>query len=100
MQRWINAKDRTLAELYTYILIVYELYESGEITKHDYERVKRMYLYDTQTYCEMYENVTASPKLFIFCGEGERAVDVLNDLIAAGAINIYEYNTLKQRHQL
>ena len=37
-------KDRTLAELYSYILIVFGLYESGEISKNEYERVKRIYL--------------------------------------------------------
>lgn len=93
-------KDRTLAELYSYILIVFGLYESGEISKNEYERIKRIYLYDKKTFNEMYKSVTAVPKREIFCGEGENALDVLNDLAAAGAINVYEYNTQRERHLL
>ena len=93
-------KDRTLAELYSYILIMYGLYESGAMPKHEYERIKRTYLYDKKTFDEMYINVKISPKRTIFCSEGERALDVLNDLIAAGAINVYEYNTQRERHLL
>ncbi len=94
------AKDRTLAELYSYILIVYGVYESGVMPKHEYEIIKRKYLYDKRIYDGMYASVLRSPKRTIFCGEGERALDVLNDLVAAGAINIYEYNTQRERHLL
>ncbi len=92
-------KDRTLAELYSYILIVFEIHQSGVIPKYAYEKVKRNYLYNKKIFGDMYISVLCSTETF-FSDKDERALDVLNDLMAAGAINIYEYNTQKERHLL
>ena len=100
MPEYDYEKDKALAEIFTYLLIAYESYKEGGVSKSDYERSKSAYLYDKALFNEMLKNIRTTPEQYLFSDPNKTAVDVLNDLIGAGAINSYEYNTLKERHLL
>ncbi len=93
-------KDKALAEIFTYLLITYESYTGGALPKIDYEKIKSTYLYDKTLLNDFIDYVKKAPEELLFSDPNKTAVDVLNDLIGAGAINSYEYNTLKERHLL
>lgn len=100
MPRYSYEKDKALAEIFTYILIVYEIFKDGEMSKNEYEQMKSYYLYDKKILNDFIHYVMTVPRTLLFSDPNKTAVDVLNDLIGAGAINSYEYNTLKERHLL
>lgn len=93
-------KDRALAEIYTYLLIVYESFKDGNISKAQFERIKNSYLYDKKILDEYLDYLITAPKELLFADPNKTALDVLNNLIDEGAVTAYEYNTLKQRHLL
>ena len=100
MPQYNYEKDKALAEIFTQILITYECYTGGAMPKTDYENIKSTYLYDKTVLKEFIDYVKNAPEKLLFSDPNKMAVDVLNDLIGAGAINSYEYNTLKERHML
>lgn len=100
MPKYTYEKDKTLAEIFTHLLILFECYMDGGISKTDYENMKSAYLYNKSIYKEFLNSVKTTPEQYLFSDPNKMAVDVLNDLIEAGAINSYEYNTLKERHLL
>lgn len=95
MPNYTYAKDKALAEIFTYLLIAYDCYKYGGISKIDYEHSKSSYLYDKSILNDFIKHVKATPDNLLFSDPNKMAVDVLNDLIEAGAINSYEYSTLK-----
>lgn len=100
MPNYTYEKDKTLAEIFTHLLISFECYRDGGISKTDYENMKSAYLYNKSIYMEVLNSVRTTPEQRLFSDPNKMAVNVLNDLIEAGAINTYEYNTLKERHLL
>lgn len=100
MPEYTYEKDKTLAEIFTHLLISFEYYRDGGMSKADYEKQKSAYLYNKSIYVEVLNCVRSTPEQRLFSDPNKMAVDVLNDLIEAGAINSYEYNTLKERHLL
>lgn len=100
MPNYDYEKDRAFAEIFTCLLIAYECYKDGGVSKNDYERSKSFYLYNKGFHNEMLKSIRTMPEERLFSDPNKMAVDVLNDLIGAGAINSYEYNTLRQRHLL
>ena len=100
MPKYSYEKDKALAEIFTYLLIVYEIFKDGDMTEIEYREIKSSYLYDKKILKDFIHHVNKTPAQYLFSDPNKMAVDVLNDLIGAGAINSYEYNTLKERHLL
>lgn len=100
MEKCTYEKDRALAEIFTCLLIAYDCYKDGGISKTDYEKSKSLYLYDKKIHREFIDYVRTGPEKFLFADPNKTALDVLNELIGAGAINTFEYYTLKERHLL
>ena len=100
MPKYTYGKDKALAEIFTYLLITYQIFKDGGMTETEYQGMKSSYLYDKTVLNEFIKYVNNSPKHRLFSDPNKTAVDVLNDLVGAGAINSYEYNTLKERHML
>lgn len=93
-------KDRALAEIYTYLLIIYESFKDGSISKPEFEKIKNSYLYD-KNILKRYKNfLFTAPTYLIYADPNKTALDVLNNLIEEGVVTAYEYNTLKLRYSL
>lgn len=100
MQLSIKEKDKALAEVFTRLLIKFLSYKNNAITKWEYEAFKDMYLYDGRVLEDIAKYRRRQPEYLLFADKNKAALDVLNNLVDAGAISVYEYETLKRRHYL
>lgn len=100
MQLSAEEKDKALAEVYTRVLIKFLSYKDNAITKSEYEAYKDMYLYDGQVLEDIARYRRRQPEYLLFADRNKAALDVLNNMIDAGAISVYEYETLRKRHYL
>ena len=100
MQLSAYEKDKALAEVFTRLLFKFFSYKNDAITKSEYEAFKDKYLYDGQVLEDIALYRRFQPEYLLFADKNKAALDVLNNLVDAGAISVYEYETLRKRHCL